>query len=330
MLLLQLPVIPAISNRVTIFFMRISMLDRKDTELMQNTFYLSTSIHCMKRILLSVIALLFFVRADAQQKPAYVLYNAKGKKVSYKKMIRLLAKKDVVLFGEFHNNPIAHWLELTVAKDLKQKRELVFGAEMFEADNQQALTDYLEGRINAKKLDSSARLWNNYKTDYAPLVNFAKEIKAPFIATNIPRRYAALVSKKGFEALDTIPAQAKSWMAPLPMDYDSTLPGYVNMLKMMAGHGSANMPKAQASKDATMAYFILQNLKAGALFLHYNGAYHSDNYDGINWYLKKKKPELNIGTISTVSQKNIKELLAENKGKADFIICVDEDMTTTY
>ncbi|HNU88424.1 MAG TPA: ChaN family lipoprotein, partial [Ferruginibacter sp.] len=104
----------------------------------------------------------------------------------------------------------------------------------------------------------------------------------------------------------------------------------VNMLTMMGGHGNANMPKAQASKDATMAYFILQNLRPGSLFIHYNGAYHSDNFDGINWYLKKKKPELAIGTISTVSQKNIKELLAENKGKADFIICVDENMTTTY
>ncbi len=278
-----------------------------------------------------LLLLLFAVTAVfAQQKPAYVLYDANGKKVSYKKMLKALAKKDVVLFGEFHNNPISHWLELVVAKDLKEKREIVFGAEMFEADNQPALNNYLEGKITAKGLDSTARLWNNYKTDYAPIVNFAKEIKAPFIATNIPRRYASLVSKKGFEALDTLPAKEKAWMAPLPMDYDSTLPGYVNMLKMMGGHASANMPKAQASKDATMAYFILQNFKPGALFIHYNGAYHSDNFDGINWYLKKKKPELNIATISTVSQKNIKALLAENKGKADFIICVDEDMTTTY
>ncbi len=244
--------------------------------------------------------------------------------------MKKLAQKDVVLFGEYHNNAIAHWLELEVAKDLKEKRELVFGAEMFEADNQQPLDDYLAGKLSAKGLDSSARLWNNYKTDYAPLVNFAKEIKAPFVATNIPRRYASLVSKKGFEALDTLSAKEKAWIAPLPLDYDSTLPGYVNMLKMMGGHGSANMPKAQASKDATMAYFILQNTRPGTLFIHYNGSYHSDNFDGINWYLKRKKPELNIGTISTVSQKNIRELLAENKGKADFIICVDEDMTNTY
>ncbi|HMI79715.1 MAG TPA: ChaN family lipoprotein [Ferruginibacter sp.] len=284
----------------------------------------------MKRYVLAIVLLFMAVTIFAQQKPAYVLYNAKGKKVSYKKMIKQLAKKDIVLFGEFHNNAISHWLELSVAKDLSEKRELIFGAEMFEADNQQALNDYLSGRISAKGLDSAARLWSNYKTDYAPIVNFAKEKKVAFIATNIPRRYASMVSKKGFESLDTLSALEKTWMAPLPMDYDAQLPGYVKMLDMMAGHGSPNMPKAQASKDATMAYFILKHFKPGSLFIHYNGAFHSENYDGINWYLKRKRPDLGYTTITTISQKDIKKLLNENKGKADYIICVDEDMTNTY
>ena len=284
----------------------------------------------MKKYLLFISLLLFSLLIFAQQKPAYILYNAQGKKVSYKKMIKQLAKKDIVLFGELHNNAIAHWLELAVPKELSEKRNLTFGAEMFEADNQQALNDYLADKITAKGLDSAARLWSNYKTDYAPIVNFAKEKKAVFVATNIPRRYASLVSKKGFEALDTLSALEKTWMAPLPMDYDAQLPGYVKMLEMMGGHGGVNMPKAQATKDATMAYFILQNFKPGYLFIHYNGSFHSENYDGINWYLKRKRPDLKYATITTVSQKNIKELLAENKGKADYIICVDEDMTNTY
>ena len=284
----------------------------------------------MKKYLFFMLLITNSAIVFAQQKPAYILYNSEGKKVSYNKMIKQLAKKDIVLFGEFHNNAISHWLELAVAKDLSEKRNLTFGAEMFEADNQQALNDYLAGKITAKGLDSSARLWKNYNTDYAPIVNFAKEKNAPFIATNIPRRYASLVSKKGFEALDTLSALEKTWMAPLPMDYDAQLPGYVKMIEMMGGHGGPNMPKAQASKDATMAYFILQNFKPGNLFIHYNGSFHSENYDGINWYLKRKQPDLKYATITTVSQKNIKALLAENKGKADYIICVDEDMTNTY
>lgn len=284
----------------------------------------------MKKLLLLLLLPFMAMTVIAQSRPAYVIYNKKGKKVSYKKMLKSLSQKDIVLFGEYHNNAIAHWLQLELTKDCDQTRDLVLGAEMFEQDNQQQLDQYLQGKINAKQFDSLARLWKNYKTDYAPLVDYAKENKIAFAATNIPRRYAAMVAKGGFTTLDTIPAVAKTWMAPLPMAYDAELPGYKKMIEMMGGHGGENLPKAQASKDATMAHFILKYYKPGHLFIHYNGSYHSDNFEGIGWYLKKEKPELRTGTITTVSQKNVHALLAENKGKADFTICVDEDMTNTY
>lgn len=283
----------------------------------------------MRKLLLPVLVF-FATGVSAQHKPAYVLYNSKGKKVSYKKMMRNIVEQDVLMIGEFHNNPISHWLQLEITKDSKEKRNLVLGAEMFEQDNQAALDNYVQGKITQKGFDSTARLWPNYKTDYAPLVNFAKDNKLSFAATNIPRRYASLVSKKGMNALDTLSAIEKSWMAPLPMAFDSTLPGYVNMKKMMGDHGSSNIVKAQASKDATMAHFILKYFVPGSLFIHYNGSYHSDNHDGIVWYLKQGKPELKIMTVTTVSQADVKKLLEENKGKADYIICVDEDMTSTY
>jgi len=284
----------------------------------------------MKKLLLLSLACCVVLNIWAQQKPAYILYNSNGKKVSYRKMINKLAQNDIVLIGEYHNNPISHWMELEITKDCKEKRNLVLGAEMFEQDNQPALDLYLQGKLSAKGLDSAARLWNNYPTDYAPLVNFAKENNIAFAATNIPRRYASMVSRGGFQVLDTIAATTKLWMAPLPINFDANLPGYKNMMDMMAGHGSVNMLKAQAIKDATMAYFILKYFIPGSLFIHYNGSYHSDNHDGIVWHLMQSKPEVKIVTVTTVSQKDISKLLDENKKKADFIICVDEDMTSTY
>jgi len=65
----------------------------------------------MKKIILTLIVVFFTLTAYTQKKAAYQLYNATGKKVSYKKMLKQLAKADVVFFGEEHNNPIAHWLE---------------------------------------------------------------------------------------------------------------------------------------------------------------------------------------------------------------------------
>lgn len=283
----------------------------------------------MNKLLISLAFLLISNSIFSQKKP-FVIYNSEGKKVTYKKMIKTLVKNDIILFGELHNNPISHWLQYEVTSDLNESKPLILGAEMFEADNQIALSDYLKGQITYKGLDSLARLWKNYKTDYAPLVDFAKEKKLPFIATNIPRRYAKLVFKNGFKALDSLSNKEKEWIAPLPIPFDSDLPTYKNILVMMGEHGSPELVMAQATKDATMAFFILKSYKKNSLFIHYNGAYHSDNYEGILWYLKKERSELKYATISTVSQDNVNKLLEENQHKADFIICVDINMTKTY
>ncbi len=267
---------------------------------------------------------------QAQDKHAYTLFTSKGKKVSYEKMVRELGKSDIILFGELHNNPVSHWLQFEVVESLHKSRQLVLGAEMVEADNQEVLNDYLAKKTDAKALDTLARLWPNHKTDYAPLVDFARENGLRFIATNIPRKYANLVFKKDFQALDSLTDREKSWMAPLPIEYDPELPGYASMKTMMGNHPSETLPKAQAIKDATMAWFITGNYRPGDLFIHFNGSYHSDNYEGILWYLKRKLPGVRYITISTVSQADPLKLKKEYHNRADYIICVDENMTTTY
>ena len=285
----------------------------------------------MKKTILLFFILIFTFSIQAQKKPTYTLFNSKGKKISYKKMLTKLAKADVILFGEHHDNPITHWLQFEVTKDLSKQRKLTIGFEMIESDNQKQLNLYMQDSINQKAFDTVARLWKNYKTDYKPLVDFAKKNNIKAVATNVPRRYASKIFKGGFKVLDTLSAKEKSWIAPLPIAYDATLPGYVKMKAMMGGHGGDNLPKAQAIKDATMAYFLLKNKKNNQLFIHFNGSYHSDNYEGIYWYLKNKNPNLNIITITTKEEKeNVKKFIKEHKGAADFIIQVVESMTKTY
>jgi len=322
-------------------------------------------------ILLIAIPMLSFTG----DKPAYQLFNQEGKKVKYEKMLKELGEADIVFFGELHTDPIAHWLQLELTKDLyEQKKEaLVLGAEMFEADNQLILNEYLEGVYAADKFEAEMRLWGNYQTDYKPLVEFAKKNQVPFIATNIPRRYASVVHKKGFEGLDELADEALSYIAPLPILYDPEVKCYKDMLnmagigapedkpsgmkapmgmiapkdtaaseekeapKMMpAGHGSGmpkntmeNLPKAQAAKDATMAYFIMENWTEGKTMFHFNGTYHSDNFEGIVWHLKQQNPELKIMTIATVQQTEMDSLKEENEQLASYILCVPENMTRT-
>jgi uncharacterized iron-regulated protein len=284
----------------------------------------------IKKHVLFALALIFINHTNGQDLSAYQIFNAKGKKVSFKKMLKELGSADVLMFGELHDNPIAHWMQLETTVALHKTNSLTLGAEMFETDNQEALNNYLASNINQQGLDTTARLWRNYKTDYKPLVEFAKENSIPFIATNIPRRYASMVYRGGFEALDTLSDSEKKWIAPLPILYDAEVACYKNILKMSHGHGGENLPKAQAIKDATMAHNILKHWNPKRLFVHYQGSYHSDNHEGILWYLHQLKPDLNYISITTKLQENVSKLEDEHKGTADFIIVVDKDMTKTY
>lgn len=289
----------------------------------------------MKNIL-TILLIFISITSFGQGKPAYKIFDKQGNEVDYIKMLGTMLQNDIVLFGETHNNPISHWLELNIAEDLyKNKKEnFVIGAEMFESDNQLIIDEYFSDIINEKSFEEECRLWDNYKTDYKPIVNFAKSNKIKLIATNIPRRYANLVYRNDFQALNSLSKDAKKYIAPLPIKYDSTLECYKSMIdnmQGMPGHGNGStIAKAQAIKDATMAYLIVQNLKKGKLFYHFNGSYHSDNFQGIYWYIKQLNAGLKVVTVTTVSQDDITFLLPENDNLADFIICVPSDMTTTY
>lgn len=242
-------------------------------------------------LLMLLVISCFSIDAYGHDKAAFVLYDKAGREVSYHKLLKKAKKSDVVLFGELHDNPIAHWLQLELTRDLHKRK----------------------------------------KTDYAPLVDFARDHRIRFIGTNIPKRFARLVHKNGgFAALEKLGDEEKKWIAPLPVHFDPELPGYRNILTMTGEHGTPELVKAQAIKDATMAHFILLNHKPGHIFLHFNGAYHSDFHEGIVFYLRRENDSLRYLTITTVEQQDIRHLEAQHRGRADFIICVDSDMTKTF
>jgi uncharacterized iron-regulated protein len=282
----------------------------------------------MKKALL--LSLMFSNIILYAQKEAYQIYSTKEKAVKYSKLLKQAQEADVILFGEFHDNPIVHWLQLELTQDLYSiDSNLVLGAEMMESDNQLVIDEYLAGYYNAKKLISESKNWPNFETDYLPLLEFAKTNDLMFIATNIPRRYAGIVYSYGLDTLEHLSEQAKSFIAPLPIRIDTSLASYQEMLAMGMGHGGDNLPKSQAIKDATMAYFISNNLRLEGKFIHYHGAFHSKNYEGIYWYLKQLRPDLNILTIGCEEQEDIFELKDEHD-KADFIIVTPSNMTKTH
>lgn len=284
--------------------------------------------YCLSFLFLSLG--LFSFQSQAQQ--AYTIFDKDGKQVSFETMMKATKGKSHLFFGEFHNNPIAHWLQFEMTKALyaEHGKNLTIGAEMFESDNQLLIDEYFSDQIRQKSFEEEARLWTNYKTDYKPILELAKDKNLKFIATNIPRRYANSVFYKGMAILEQLPQESRLYVAPLPILIDTTLSSYKEIQNMAGDHNAAFMMEAQAIKDATMAHFIIENTNKSTVFFHLNGAYHTNRYEGILSFLIPRIDRKKVLTISTVSQSNVNELEQKNLDLADFVICVDEDMTLTH
>ncbi|GAC1373218.1 MAG: hypothetical protein NVS3B25_02120 [Hymenobacter sp.] len=288
---------------------------------------------------LLLLSLLLPSLAFIGDRPAYRLFTATGQPADYDQMLAELAQADVVLFGEQHNDVMAHWLERQVTKDLlhlKKPGQLVLGLEMFERDVQPLVAQYAAGSLADTAFERQARPWPNYATDYRPLLQLARERHVPIIGTNAPRPFAQAVARGSLKILDQLPVNDRALLAPLPLRVDYDLPGYKNMAAMFGGDsqahggGAQNIIQAQALKDATMAYFIRASCQQGQTLLHLNGSYHSDHHDGIVAYLRQYAPRLRVRTLSVVTQEQLQALEKDQLNVADYVVVVPADASKSY
>ena len=72
-----------------------------------------------------------------------------GKELTLPQLADELASRDVVFFGELHDNVAGHQAYAELARLLVNRRnDLVIAMEMFERDVQGVVNDYLRGRID--------------------------------------------------------------------------------------------------------------------------------------------------------------------------------------
>ena len=233
----------------------------------------------------------------------YVIYDTQNKKeITLPELAAALEPVDIVLFGEEHNDSVAHVLQLELLKAMDERYDRVaLSMEMFVSDDQLVLNEYLAGLITERNLSKDAALWSNYD-DYRPMVEYAKEKRLPVLAANAPSRYTNRVTRDGLESLNALDKSAKRLLAPLPID---TLTGryYEKFAGLMGGHeGMGNMKVYQSQNlwDATMAYRISTLFKEKNVhkILHLNGRFHSDEHLGtmaqLRSYLRRGTSIANI------------------------------------
>lgn len=251
-----------------------------------------------------------------------------GKNLTAAQLASKLQKYDVVFFGEYHDQSEIHQYELELLKAMyKAKGEkMALSMEMFEADNQSKLNNFLADTLSEEDFLAASRPWPNYRTDYAPLVNFAKEKKMPVIAANVPRFLAEHVAKNN-ASTEGVEAQYQQW---LPKHTYAPEGAYKDKFyaQMNSPEAPMKMPPqrlaavyaAQCLKDDKMAESIAAFADAhpDIQILHINGCFHSDAHLGTTQKLEALRPKLKVAVITPLERKQKGE-----KPAGDFVVWFD-------
>ena len=291
------------------------------------------------RLIAGLISFFYCVSALSQDSMSvhYKIYDTRTKQtVTIDKIVTDMADADVLFFGEEHNDSAGHYLENKIFRALYAKYgdQIVLSMEMFEADNQLGLDEYLGGFINEDRFARDVRLWSNYK-DYRPMVEYAKQKKIPVIAANPPRRYVNLVTRRGMRSLDSLSGDAKKFLPPLPYD---TLTGryrekFMDIMKGTPGSSSQNIYYSQSLWDAGMAYNIHKYLKENKRkkIFHCVGGFHTEEKLGMAAQLQMRNKKLKILNIASFSDASFNNPDWEKfSSRGDYIIITNPDLKKTF
>ncbi|MEO8070873.1 MAG: ChaN family lipoprotein [Acidobacteriota bacterium] len=282
--------------------------------------------------------------------PQRVFVSAKGQFADFETLLADVARADVVLVGEEHNDPNTHRVELAMLQGLARRRgEIVVAMEMFERDVQEPLAHFLMGHTSEDEFLRDSRPWPDYSTSYKPLVDFAMSKDWPIVAANVPRTLAAEVSQSGLEVLNARSDADKTMFARelrCPTN-DAYFKRFAETMREGMGDHSSNGTtssaagkssldryyQAQCLKDETMSESIAQSYAAGAiggkrpLVVSFNGAFHSDFGQGITERTKRRLPDKRILTIAVVPTESLDQLAPDKEARkrADYLVYTIKD-----
>lgn len=261
-------------------------------------------------------------------------FDAKGAPVTVADIVSAAGAADAVFFGEQHDDPVAHAIQAELFRRVYAgygtNRKITLSLEMFERDVQVILNEYLNSQITEKHFLDASRPWGNYKTDYRPLVEFAKERRLEVIAANAPRRYVNMVSRGGRDTLKGLSKEALAWLPKLP--YAEPSPAYSAKFKALMGPsaeaqmGLDRILASQSLWDASMADSVAKALKKNkrALVIHLNGGFHTEGRLGTVEHLTRYRAKARVIVVTMLSSEDIGKFdPSKHAGAGDFVILTD-------
>ncbi|MBD1400418.1 ChaN family lipoprotein [Pelovirga terrestris] len=226
------------------------------------------------RMLLLITIILWFQVISASAHP-HILHVATGEILDFRQLVEKLEQTRVVFIGEQHDHAGHHQMQLEVIRTLAKQQEVAIGLEMFQAEDQQALDDWIAGTSSVEEFRQIyQRNWGWWSL-YEPIFSYARQQQIPMVGINLPRSITRQVAISGFSSLDQ---EQVSFLGGMTCSVDATYEDFIRRAVGSHGHGSfdfLNFCEAQLVWDKAMAgymsRYIQNNPKQTAIVLAGNG-----------------------------------------------------------
>ena len=197
-----------------------------------------------------------------------IVHLPTGALVSTTQMFALAGDARIVYFGETHDNPASHRLELQLLQALAELHpgRQALGMEMFARTQQPVLDRWVAGELSEKAFLKESRWFENWGTDFAyyrDLLNFARERRIPVIALNAER---SLVGALRGKPPDQLSAEEQARLPKLDLN-DPYHRGMVTAIFGDHSHKAMQLDgfiRVQTLWDETMAESAVRYLESAA------------------------------------------------------------------
>ena len=250
---------------------------------------------------LAVLVLLLATAIGAGAAPIRPVDLKEGNAVSFAAMIDELARADIVLVGERHNDFAHHRAQQEVITALLGRGPVAVGMESFPNRRNPVLEGWRQGETGSFLAFLEEVGWyQGWGVDpalYRPILETVRRHRLPLVGINIPRSQIRTIARKGMSAL---PEKARERIGPVAEPAEAYREALRESLASHDGEGDpAGFIRAQTAWDAAMASALLQAREAhpDAVVVGLVGMGHLRGGYGIPHQLRARAEDLVVRTV---------------------------------
>ena len=269
-----------------------------------------------------------------------ILDGTTGERIDLDEAARRAARADVVLLGEYHDNPDAHALQQALyARLLEREPRTALCLEMLERHEQPIVDAWVRGEITTDQLidRTGSRTWsgqpNGWLAFYQPCLDLARASGAPIVAANAPRQYVSRANKEGYDGLRALPAdECALFDLPIAPDVGAYRHRLAELMQDMRGSDAPvpddqvdRMLRSQRVWDATMGASVARALGSSPRAVLLVGCFHSDFLGGTALEVMARRPGTSVFVVA-ITQDTADGLAPTDRGRGDLVVQVGDGL----